>query len=108
MKRLVILIVGLLIVQALAGTLVASAGAPPMPCPGSNCGGMGGPMGYTPVGYTGYFPYQGMSNGFSSPPLYFRYTYCTQSEYQPYVPAFYWWEFPYYPGCGTCWDQWHR
>jgi len=103
MKKLVILIVGLLIVQALAGTLVASAAAPPMSCPGSTCGRMGGPG-----GYTGYFPYHGMYNGFSSPPLYFQYSYCTQSGYQPYVPAFYWWEFPYYPGCGTCWDQWHR
>lgn len=102
MKKLAILIVGLLVVQVLIGVMVASAAAPPMPCPGSMC-----EVG-APVGYTGYFPYQGMYTGFSSPPLYYKYTYCNQPEYQPYVPAFHWWEYPYYPGCGTYWDQVHR
>jgi len=99
MKKLVILIVGLLVIQMLVGTMVAGA-APGAPCPGPSCG----TDGYAHYPNPAYFPYQGLSSGYS-PPVYYKYTYCSGPGYQPYVPAFHWWEYPYYPGCGTYWDR---
>jgi hypothetical protein len=97
MKKLAILIVGLLVMHMLVGTLVTSA-APGVPCLGSTCGGGGYLRNPGPT----YYPYGGLYQGMSqSPPLYYFYNYCEYPAYQPYVPAFYWWEYPYYPGCGT-------
>ena len=95
MKKLIILIAGLLITGLLVGTMVASA-APVDQYPGPSCG-IGG-YGYYP--YPTYFPYQGLYNGYSSA-WYYKYTFCSSTGYQPYVPAYHWWELPYYPGCGT-------
>ncbi len=102
MKKLIILISGLLIAQLLIGTMTAVA-APVAPCPGPTCG-FGG-YGHHP--YPAYFPYQGLYNGYSSA-WYYQYTYCAYTGYQSYVPAYYWWEYPYYPGCGTGWDRCRR
>jgi len=102
MKKLVILIAGLLIAQLLIGTMVAGA-APVAQCPSPSCG-VGGGYGSP---YPGYFPYQGLYNGYSSA-WYYQYTYCTYTSYQPYVPAYHWWEYPYYPGCGTGLDWCRR
>ena len=99
MKKLIFLASGLLIAQLLIGTMTAAA-APAAQCPSPSCG-VGG-YGYYP--YPAYFPYQGLYSGRSSA-WYYRYTYCAYTGYQPYVPAYYWWEYPYYPGCGTGWDR---
>ena len=100
MKKLVILVVGLLLIQMLIGFTVADA-APVAQCPSPGCGSGG--YGYNP--YPGYFPYGGLYTGHASQ-VYYKYEYCSAVVYQPYVPAFYWWEYPYYPSCGTCWDRW--
>jgi hypothetical protein len=99
MKKLVILVVGLLVIQMLVGSLSASA-APAAQCPGTGCG----PVGFNPGRHPGYFPYHGLYSGFSSH-WYYRYTYCQYPAYAPYVPAFYWWDYPYYPGCGPYWGK---
>ena len=106
MKKLVMLIVGLLVIQMLVGTMVAGA-APGVPCSGPGCG----TGGYLHDPGPAYYPYQGllptgMYLGMGQPSqVYYRYTYCKYPAYQPYVPAFHWWEYPYYPGCGTYWDR---
>ena len=99
MKKLVILIAGLLIVQVLIGTMVAGA-APATGCSSPGCG-FGG---YDFPPHPAYFPFQGLYNGYSSA-WYYVYTYCAHTGYQLYVPAYHWWEYPYYPGCGTSWGR---
>jgi hypothetical protein len=109
MKKLVILIVGLLVIQVLVGTMVASA-APGIPCPGPGCGGSG----YLRDPGLAYYPYQGLLPvvthlGMGQPSqVYYRYNYLKYPAFKPYVPAFYWWEYPYYPGGGTRLDNMFR
>ena len=40
--------------------------------------------------------------------VYYRYNYLKYPAFKPYVPAFYWWEYPYYPGGGTRLDNMFR